>query len=328
MCYNATCRKTIYRICVGGFILYKYVLRRLLMLIPILIGVTLIVFFIMDLTPGTPGRQILGIQAKQEAVDQLNEELGFNRPFLVRLTDYIVRALHGDFGNSYNSRKPVFDEIFSRFPTSLTLAILGVVSSAIIGIPIGILSAVKQYSLIDSISTAASLLLAAIPGFWMGLMLILLFSLRLKWLPSFGLESWRGFILPTVIMALPGAAGLLRMTRSTMLETIRQDYIRTARAKGADEKRVVWVHALKNALLPVITSLGLRFGYLLGGTVVVESVFSLPGLGAFIVLSIRQKDIPQVMASILFLALLFCLILLFVDIIYAYIDPRIKDKYI
>jgi len=308
--------------------MYKYVIKRLLMLIPILLGVVLIVFFIMDLTPGTPGRQILGMQAYQEDVDKLNEELGFNRPFFVRLFDYIFKALQGDFGNSYNSRKPVFTEIFARFPTSFKLAVLGVVSSAMIGIPLGILSAVKQYSLVDSISTTASLFMAAIPGFWLGLMLILLFSLKLKWLPSFGLESWRGFIMPTIMMALPGAAGLLRMTRSTMLETIRQDYVRTARAKGAEEKRVIWVHALKNALLPVITALGIRFGALLGGTVMVESVFSLPGLGAFIVLSIRQKDIPQVMASILFLALLFCLILLIVDLLYAFIDPRIKAKYV
>lgn len=305
----------------------RYIVKRLLMLIPILLFVTFIVFSIMSFTPGTPGRMILGSQATQEQVDQLNEELGYNKPFLERYFNYIIDAVQGNFGNSYNSGRPVFDEIFQRFPTTLKLAILGVVSSALIGIPLGILSAVKQYSIIDGISTTVSLLLASIPGFWLGLMLIIVFSQDLGWLPSYGLGDWKNFVMPTIMMALPGAAGLLRLTRSAMLETIRQDYIRTARAKGAGEKRVIWIHALKNALLPVITALGIRFGSMLGGTVLVETVFSLPGLGAFIILSIRQKDVPQVMAAIIFLALMFCLILLAVDLIYAFIDPRIKAKY-
>ncbi len=308
--------------------MYKYVLKRLLLLIPTILGVTFIVFGIMALTPGTPGRMILGMQAKQEQVDALNEELGFNRPFAVRFVDYIGDALKGDFGKSYSSKRPVFDEIFARFPTSVKLAFLGVFFSALVGIPLGILSAVKQYSLVDVVSTTVALFMAAIPGFWLGLMLILLFSLKLGWLPSSGIGTAKYFVLPTIMMTLPGAAGLLRLTRSTMLETIRQDYVRTARAKGATESKVIWGHALKNALLPVITSLGIRFGAMLGGTVLVEAVFGMPGLGNFVVISIRQKDIPQVMASIIFLAVLFCLILLLVDIIYAYIDPRIKAKYL
>ena len=307
--------------------MHKYVLKRLLLIIPTILGVMFIVFGIMALTPSSPGRLILGMQAKQEAVDQLNEELGFNEPFFVRFVNYVGSALKGDFGTSYFSKRPVFTEIFGRFPTSVKLAVLGVLSAAILGIPLGILSAVKQYSLIDLISTTAALFMAAIPGFWLGLMLILLFSVSLGWLPSSGVGGWKYFVMPTITMALPGSASILRMTRTTMLETIRQDYVRTARAKGATERKVIWGHALKNAMMPVVTSLGIRFGALLGGTVLVETVFALPGLGAFIITAIRQKDIPQVMAAIIFLAVLFCLILLLVDIAYAFIDPRIRSQY-
>ncbi len=308
--------------------MYKYILKRLLLLIPTLLGVVLIVFSIMALIPGTPGRLILGSFAAQEAVDLLNEELGYNRPFVVRFADYTLNAVCGNFGNSYLTRKPVIGEIAARFPTTLKIAVISVVFSALLGIPMGILSAVKQYSSVDIVSTGVAMFLAAIPAFWLGLMLIMVFSLRLGWLPTSGIGSVRHYVLPTVTMCLPGAASIMRMTRSTMLETIRQDYIRTARAKGASEKRVVFNHALKNALLPVITSLGLRFGVMLGGTILIEAVFGMPGLGTLVVNAIRQKDIPLVMGTVIFLAVLFCLIMLAVDLIYAYIDPRIKAKYI
>lgn len=308
--------------------MHKYVLKRLFLLIPTLLGVIMIVFFIMELIPGTPGRAILGVFAPQEAVDFLNEELGYNRPYLVRFFEYVFNVARGDFGNSYITRQPIASEIFSRFPTTLILAILSIVTSAMLGIPIGILSAVKQYSAFDIISTATALFLSAIPGFWLGLMLIIHFSLNLGMFPSSGIGSPMHYILPTITLALPGIAGLLRMTRTTMLETIRQDYIRTARAKGATENSVVFDHALKNAMLPVITSLGMRFGSLLGGTILTEAVFSLPGLGTLMISAIRQKDVPQVMGSVIFLSILFSLIMLIVDLIYAYIDPRIKAKYL
>lgn len=307
--------------------MYKYVLKRLALLIPIILGVTFIVFSIMSLTPGDPGRLILGTSAPQEAIDQLNHKLGFDEPFLIRYVDYIKNAVQGDFGNSYRTNKPVFEEIFSRFPTTLKLAILGVLTSIIIGIPIGILSAVKQYSKLDIISTTAAMLMASIPGFWLGLMLIILFSLKLGWLPSNGIGSVANYILPTITLALPSAANIIRLTRSTMLETIRQDYIRTARSKGATEKTVIWKHALRNALLPVITVIGMDFGALLGGTILIESIFSIPGLGMLMLTAIRMKDIPQVMAAVLFLASLFCIIMLLVDLIYAYIDPRLRSQY-
>ena len=307
--------------------MYKYVVKRLLFLIPSLLVVAFIVFSIMELTPGTPGRAILGPQATQEQVDRLNEDIGFNRPFLVRFFSYVGSALTGDFGISYRTRRPVFDEILARFPTTLNLALLGVVGAAMIGIPLGVLSAVKQYSIVDAVSTFSALLLAAIPVFWFGMMLVLFFSLELGWLPSSGIGTWRHYILPAVTLILPSAAAILRMTRTTMLETIRQDYIRTAKAKGASPQRVIWFHALKNALLPVITNLGMTFGFLLGGAVLTEAVFALPGLGTFILSSIRTMDIAIVMGSILFLAFLFCIILLVVDLIYAFLDPRIKAQY-
>lgn len=308
--------------------MYKYIVKRLIMLIPILLGVIFIVFSIMSLTPGDPARLILGQEATQEAVDQLNHELGFDRPFLIRFINYVKDAVHGDFGKSYRTDRPVFEEIFSRFSTTITLAILGVITSVIIGIPLGILSAVKQYSALDVISTVVAMFMAAIPGFWLGLMMILLFSLKLGWLPSNGVGSIAHFVMPTITLALPSSAGILRLTRTTMLETIRQDYIRTARAKGAPEKTVIWKHALKNALLPVITVVGINFGYLMGGTIIIEAVFSMPGIGSLMIQAIRMKDIPQVMAAVLFLATLFCIIMLLVDLFYAYIDPRVRSMYI
>ena len=306
----------------------KFVLKRLLLLIPTLLAVIFLVFSILALTPGSPGRQILGPTASPAAVDRLNEDLGYHRPFAVRFASYVGDILRGDFGRSYNTNKPVFTEIFARFPTTLIIAVVGIIGTGLIGIPLGVLSAVKQYSIIDSISTTFALVLAAIPVFWLGLMLILFFSLRLSWLPATGIGSWQHYVLPMATICLPAAAGILRMTRTTMLETIRQDYIRTARAKGAPERQVIWGHALKNALLPVITSLGMSFGSLLGGTILTESVFALPGLGTLVLNSIRSKDIPVVMGAVIFLATLFCLIVLAVDLIYAFIDPRVKAQYV
>ena len=308
--------------------MYKYVVKRLLLLIPTMFAVIFIVFSILALTPGSPGRMMLGPMAAAEDVERLNESLGFNRPFVVRFADYIGGVVVGDFGNSFSTGQPVFREIFARFPATLTIALIGVIGTALIGVPLGVLSAVKQYSFIDGFSTAMALLLAAIPGFWLGLMLMLFFSLHLGWLPATGVDTWRNFVLPALTISLPGAAFTLRMTRTTMLEAIRQDYIRTARAKGATEKQVIWQHALKNALLPVITSLGLAFGSMLGGTILIESVFAMPGLGTLLVIAIRSKDIPVVMGTVIFLAAMFCIIMLLVDLIYAFVDPRIKARYL
>lgn len=308
--------------------MYKYILKRVLLTIPVLFGVLVIVFTIMSLTPGEPARLILGVNADQAAIDAFNQVHGLNASFPVRLTNYLTDIITGlDFGRSYRTEKPVFDMILGRFPVTFMLASLSIFFSAVIGIVLGVISAVKQYSVIDMTLTVTAMVFASIPSFWLGMMLILAFALNLHILPSHGIDSWESYILPVITLVVSSAAGLLRMTRSAMLETIRQEYIRTARAKGASPRDVVFKHALKNALLPVVTSLGISFGTSLGGAVVIETVFSIPGLGMLIVNAIRDKDFPLVMATILFLAALFCLVMLIVDLIYAFIDPRIKAKY-
>ena len=306
----------------------KFILKRLLYMIPVLLGVAFLVFAILSLTPGDPGTIILGITAKPEDIASLNEQFGYNKPFLIRFFSYIKDiVLHFKLGVSYQTREPVINDIMAKFPNTLKLTIFSMSLSAIIGISFGIISAVKQYSALDHICVVTALVFACIPGFWLGLMLMMLFSLKLGWLPSYGAESLKNFILPTLTVSMTSAAGLLRLTRSAMLETIRQEYIRTAKAKGASKKRIIIKHALRNALMPVVTTLGTSFGASLGGAIIAETVFAMPGMGTLITTAIRQKDIPMVMGSTLFLAVLFSLIILLVDILYAVIDPRIMDKY-
>ena len=297
-------------------------------MIPVLLGVAFLVFAILSLTPGDPGTIIFGITAKPEDIASLNEQFGYNKPFLIRFFSYIKDiVLHFNLGVSYQTREPVINDIMAKFPNTLKLTIFSMSLSAIIGISFGIISAVKQYSALDHICVVTALVFACIPGFWLGLMLMMLFSLKLGWLPSYGAESLKNFILPTLTVSMTSAAGLLRLTRSAMLETIRQEYIRTAKAKGASKKRIIIKHALRNALMPVVTTLGTSFGASLGGAIIAETVFAMPGMGTLITTAIRQKDIPMVMGSTLFLAVLFSLIILLVDILYAVIDPRIMDKY-
>ena len=297
-------------------------------MIPVLLGVSFLVFTILSLTPGDPGSIILGITAKKEDIAALNAELGYDQPFLIRFFNYIGDIVfHFDLGTSYATRQPVMDSILARFPNTFLLAVLSMCLSSVIGMAMGIYSAVRQYSVMDHVCVVSALVFASMPSFWLGLMLLIVFSLKLGWLPSFGASSLRHFILPTLTIALPSAAGTLRLTRSTMLETIRQEYIRTAKAKGASNRRVIWKHALRNALLPVITSLGGGFGASLGGAIIAETVFAMPGMGTLMTTAIRQKDVPMVMGATLFLAVLFSFIILIVDILYAFIDPRIKAKY-
>lgn len=306
----------------------RFVVKRLLYMIPVLFGVAFLVFAILSLTPGTPGSIILGITASKEDIAALNAEFGYDQPFLTRFFQYIGDIVfHQDLGISYQSRQPVINDIMARFPNTLLLTVLSMSLSAVIGITMGIISAVRQYSVLDHVCVIVALVFASIPSFWLGLMLMLLFSLHLGWLPSYGAESLRNFILPTLTISLSSSASLLRLTRSAMLETVRQEYIRTARAKGASEKQIIIKHALRNALLPVVTTLGTSFGASLGGAIIAETVFAMPGMGTLITTAIRQKDIPVVMGSTLFLAFLFSLIILLVDVLYAFIDPRIKAKY-
>ena len=305
----------------------KYILKRLLVVIPTLLFIVFVVFFILNITPGDPGRIMLGTTATQEQVDMLNESLGVNRPLLVRYVDYIWDALHGDFGTSYTFNVPVTQVLMPKFPTTLRLAILSVCCSALLGIPLGILSAVKKHSLIDNALTVLALFLASVPGFWLGLMLMLWLSLSWGLLPSSGVGTWQHYIMPVMTLALPSAAFISRLTRTTMLDSMNQDYIRTLKGKGARDRRVIFGHALRNALIPVITQLGMNFAGLLGGAMITEIVFGLPGFGNAIVAAIKAKDVPLTMFAVIFLSTTFMLIMLVVDLIYAFIDPRNKAQY-
>lgn len=306
----------------------KFILKRILMMIPVILGMAFFIFGILELAPGDPARIILGDKAPPETVEALREEMGLNEPFLKRFATYMIKAVQGDFGKSYRTKLPVFQEIMERFPTTIILALGSIVLMVIIGVPIGVLSAVKQYSLLDNATLAMALVLASMPGFWFGTMLILLFALKMGWLPVTDASSFKGFILPWFALMAGNMATLVRMTRSNMLEVVRADYITMARAKGAPEKRVIVVHALRNALMPIITIIGMNLSSLLGGTMIIESVFALPGLGTLAVTAVRGKDIPMVMAEVIFIALLGGFINLFVDVLYAYIDPRLKSQYV
>ena len=312
--------------------MHKYILKRLLMLIPVILGVTFIVFFILNLSPGDPAAMILGEQATAEALEMKREELGLNDPLLVRYFNYMKDLLRGDMGVSYRNSISVWEQVIDRFPNTVVLAIAGILVALLIGIPLGILSAKKQNTVIDNISMVLSLIGVSMPNFWFGLLVVMLFALKLGWLPSQGMGE--GFvplllslILPALTLGTGSAGSIARMTRSSMLEVIRQDYISTARAKGVDERTVTYQHMLRNALIPIITAVGLQFGSLLGGAMLTETVFSWPGLGRLMVENIKSKDIPMVLGCVVFLATMFTIVNLVVDIIYAFVDPRIKSLY-
>lgn len=306
----------------------RYVIKRILTLIPIVLLVALIVYGIMSFSGGDPARMLLGTNAKEEDIAALREDMGLNDPFIVQYGRYIKNAvLHLDFGKSYSSKQPVIDEILARFPTTFKLTFISVLISVVVALPMGILSAIKQYSALDNVFVFLSMCLVAVPVVWLGLMLMILFSNQLGWLPSGGLESWKGYILPCITLSAGSIALYLRIMRSSMLEVVRQDYVRTARGKGIGNFKTIFRHAIKNALLPVITIIGLDFGYLLGGAIIIENVFSISGLGRLMVDAMRTKNIPVIMGSVIFLAVTFSVVNLIVDIIYANIDPRIKAEY-
>ena len=305
----------------------KYILKRLLLLIPILLGVILLIMFIMSLTPGDPATLLLGVNATPEAVEALNEELGFNDPLLVQYVRYVWNALHGDFGTSWQTGEPVVNEILKRLPVTIELAICSVILTALIGIPLGVISAIKKYSATDMICTSVAMVFTSMPRFWLGMLLIMYFSVKLGWFPTNGVGTWNHFVLPVFTRAAPTAAKIMRLTRTTMLETIRSDYVRTARSKGANERLIITRHELKNALLPVITSLGIDFGQLLGGAILIETVFSMQGISTLMITAIRMQNTPVVTGSIVFFAAMVCITMLIVDLIYAAIDPRIRAKY-
>lgn len=302
----------------------KYIIKRLLLLIPVILGTSAIVFFIMTLAPGDPVEILLGTDTKPEAAAVLREELGLNDPVIVQYFNYMKNLLRGNLGTTFLSKKPVFQEFMSRFPTTFKLTFWSMVVAVGISIPIGIISAVKQYSLIDNVGMVGALAGLSIPNFWLGLLLILAFSLKLGWLPTGGATQPGWFILPAITIGTGMTAQLTRTTRSAMLEVVRQDYIRTARAKGVGSKKVITKHALRNALIPMVTVACQQFAYCLAGAATSEIVFSLPGVGRLTIDAINQKDRPLAIGCLIMTALFISGMNVVMDVIYALIDPRIR----
>jgi peptide/nickel transport system permease protein len=311
---------------IGGTVL-KYIIRRLLLLLPVMLGVIFLVFFIISLTPGNVASMILGDGATDERIVELREEMGLNDPLIIQYGRYMGSLLRGDMGVSYADGRSVAGEIGQRFPNTFKLTITAIILSVLISIPIGVISATKQYSIFDNLGMILALIGISMPSFWIGLILIIAFSLNLGWFPSGGMSGVMSLILPAFTLAIASTASITRTTRSSMLEVIRQDYINTAKAKGVSKNKVITKHALRNALIPAITVIGLEFGVLLGGAVLTETVFSWPGIGRLMVQSIQRKDTPMVLGCIIVFTLSFSIVNLLIDILYAYLDPRIKENY-
>lgn len=306
----------------------KYILKRILWMIPVMLGVLLIVFTISYFTPGDPVIAILGANVTPEAYAAKAAELGLDKPFFGQFFNYLKNIiLHFDFGNSYLSKISVSSELVKRFPVSLKIGILGVLLTIIIGIPLGIISATKQYSALDYISSTLAIICAAIPNFCLALYAILIFCVKLKILPITGLATPAAWILPIVCNCISGVAVVTRMTRTSMLEVVRQDYIRTARAKGLTEKQVLFRHALPNALISVITVIGTQMSLIVAGSVIIEQIFAIKGVGSYLLSGIIGRDYNSLNGSVLLLSFFVCVMNLLTDIAYALVDPRIKAQY-
>ena len=297
-------------------------------MIPVILGVTILIFTILFFIPGDPVRLLLGAEPTPAQVEAKREAMGLNDPYLVRLGRFVEGiVLHFDFGKSWIYNTPVTTELLQRFPRTLTIALICMAMQIFIGTPLGIIAAVNRNGWGDRISMFIAMFGISMPNFWLALMLILLFSVKLGWLPPFGIGGIQYYILPCIANAFPGIATQARQTRSSLLEVIRSDYITTARAKGMSELRILFRHAIPNALLPVITIIGNGMGMMLGGTVVIEMIFGIPGIGWYLVGAIGNRDINVVQSSVIFLAIAFTLIMLLVDLAYAFIDPRVKARF-
>jgi peptide/nickel transport system permease protein len=308
-------------------IMIKYIIRRMASIIPVIIGITVLIYFVMSFSPGDPATMMLGSAATPEAIDQLRSELGLDKPVLVQYLNYMKSLVKGDMGRSYITNNTVVSEIISRLPVTLKLAVLSIGLAVIIAIPIGIICGVKPNTLMDGLSMIFTLIGVSMPAFWLSLIMILIFSVSLKWLPAGGSDTMKHFILPAVTLSFGSMAIIARTMRSSLLEVIRQDYITTAKAKGVPKKMITRKHALNNALIPTVTVIGLEMGTNLGGAVLTETVFAMPGLGRLIVDSIKNQDTPLVLGGLITFAVFFSLVNLVVDILYAFIDPRIKSQY-
>jgi len=300
-----------------------YILRRLLMLVPLLIGITIVSFLILQLVPGDPARIIAGMDADETAVQEVRRQLGLDRPLVHQYLSFMAQVVRGDLGRSIRTGRPVLEEVGRSFPLTARLAGASIFIAFLLGVPAGAAAAWRQNRTLDYAVMGLVLLGVSTPTFWSGLLLILAFSLSLGWLPSGGTGGLGHLLLPALTLAAPAAAVTARMTRSSMLEVLGQDFIRTARAKGQNEFKVVVGHGLRNALVPTVTVVGLQFGYLLGGAVLVETIFTWPGLGWLIVNAIFARDYPVVQAGVMLFAFCFVLVNLLVDVLYAFLDPRI-----
>lgn len=308
--------------------MFKYIIKRILLLIPILLGVSAIIFALKTVTPGDPARQILGNDATQEQVDAKREELGLNDPVIVQYGRYIWGVVRGDFGESYRTGEPVLSEIFPRLKTSAIITLGAVAIGAILGIILGIVSALRKYTFVDSLVLVISMFFQSVPEFVVGLVLIMIFAVNLHLLPANGIDTPLGYIMPMLCIGLPSIASYTRITRSSMLEVLGEDYIRTARAKGQTEHNITYHHALRNAMIPVAQSVGTSLGNSIGGGMVVETVFGVPGVGKYIVDSITQRNYPSILGGALIIAMVLVVINLLVDIAFVIIDPRLKTTII
>ena len=306
----------------------RYIFKRILMMIPVLLGVLFLVFTMNEISPGDPAAMIAGDAASVEVVEQIREDLGLNKPLPVRFFNYTKNlVLHGDLGTSYKTKRPVLDEVMDRLPTTILLSLTSAAFAVLLSIPIGIISAIKQNTWIDNLLMVLALIGVAMPAFWQGLMTIILFSVKLGWFPSYGFTTPAPWFMPVLTIGTGAMASLVRITRSSMLEVIRQDYIRTARAKGQTERKVIISHALRNSMIPIITAIAIQLGSMLGGAIVTETVFAIPGIGMLMIQSIKARDYPTIQGAVVVIAVMFSLLNLVVDIIYTFVDPRLKSIY-
>ncbi len=306
----------------------RYLLRRVLYLVPVWLGISFIAFSLANLAPGDPAwlmlQRELGRPPTAEQLAQTREEMGLDDPFVVRYVTWLGKAATGDFGTSYANGKPVFEELAQRFPNTLQLAVVSLLIALAVALPLGVLSAIKRNSVLDHVTRFNALLGAALPSYWLAYLLILVFAIHLSLLPVAGRGTWQHLVLPSVTLAMAAMASLMRLTRAELLEVLSQDYVQTARAKGLNEQTINMRHAFRNALIPVVTVAGMRFGGLLGGTVIVETIFAWPGVGKFMVDSIFNRDYPVIQGFVLFMGTVFILVNLLVDVSYAWLDPRIQ----
>lgn len=302
----------------------RYITNRLLQLIPTLLGVSLVIFLFVRMIPGDPARLMAGPQATQQDIALVRADLGLDQPAVQQYFSYMGKALHGDFGKSMRTRLPVTQEIGQRFMPTVNLAVVSMVIAIALGLVAGVLAAIKRNTWIDYLSMTGALAGVSLPSFWLALMMMYLLAVKWHWLPTFGYGSWQHYVMPAITLGVGAAASIARFARAAMLEVLGQDYVRTARAKGLAEPKVNLRHALRNAMIPVLTITGLQFGFLLGGTVVVESVFAWPGIGRLLVDSVDARDYPVIQTLMLFFSLQFVLINLVVDLLYGLIDPRIS----